>query len=99
MHSEAFIEQDYGVFGKVIDHVGAEIKRCPACDSTVKDVFPPNMPDPLQYGDGLKAFVINWLVGQMIKFALRLHQALVKLWGRCSIHLRSVLMKRLSGLT
>ncbi|SCZ84674.1 IS66 family transposase [Nitrosomonas mobilis] len=64
------------VFEKVIDHVDAEIKRCPACDSTVKGVFPPDMHGPLQYGDGLKAFVINLLIGQMV--ALNRVQKLVK---------------------
>lgn len=64
------------VFEKVMDHVDAEIKRCPACDSTVKGVFPPDMHGPLQYGDGLKAFVINLLIGQIV--ALNRVQKLVK---------------------
>lgn len=64
------------VFEKVIDHVDAEIKRCPACDSTAKGVFPPDMHGSLQYGDGLKAFVINLLIGQMV--ALNQVQKLVK---------------------
>lgn len=64
------------VFEKVIDHVDAEIKRCPTCDATVKGVFPPDMHGPLQYGDGLKAFVINLLIGQMV--ALNRVQKLVK---------------------
>ena len=54
------------VFEKVVEHVDAEIKHCPACDSTVKGVFPSDMHGPLQYGDGLKAFVINLLVCQMV---------------------------------
>ena len=87
------------VFEKVIEHVDAEIKLCTTCDSLVKGKFPTDMPGPLQYGDGLKAFVINLLVSQMVainrvqkliksmmgvviseasllKFILRLHQAL-----------------------
>jgi hypothetical protein len=36
------------VFEKVIDHVDAEIKRCPACGTTVKGVFAPDMRGPLQ---------------------------------------------------
>lgn len=64
------------VFEKVIDHVDAEIKRCPTCDATVKGVFPPDMHGPLQYGDGLKAFVINLMIGQMV--ALNRVQKLVK---------------------
>jgi len=54
------------VFEKVVEHVDAEIKQCPACDSTVKGRFPSDMHGPLQYGDGLKAFVVNLLVCQMV---------------------------------
>ena len=54
------------VFEKVVEHVDAEIKHCPVCDSTVKGIFPADMHGPLQYGDGLKAFVINLLVCQMV---------------------------------
>jgi hypothetical protein len=64
------------VFEKVIDHVDAEVKRCPACDATVKASFPSDRHGPLQYGDGLKAFVINLLVGQIV--ALNRVQKLVK---------------------
>ncbi|MGG7055956.1 IS66 family transposase [Nitrosomonas sp. ANs5] len=64
------------VFEKVIDHVDAEIKRCPACHATVKGLFPSDRHGPLQYGDGLKAFVINLLVGQIV--ALNRVQKLVK---------------------
>jgi hypothetical protein len=54
------------VFETVIEHVDAEIKYCDNCDTTVKGTFPPDMPGPLQYGDGLKAYIINLLVCQMI---------------------------------
>ena len=64
------------VFEKVIDHVDAEIKRCPACGATIKGVFPPDIHGLLQYGDGLKTFVINLLIGQMV--ALNRVQKLVK---------------------
>jgi len=87
------------VFEKIIERVDAEVKICIDCGTTVKGRFPPDMPGPLQYGDGLKAYVINLLVCQMIslsrtqglvksiigeiiaqstllKFVLRLHQAL-----------------------
>ncbi|MCK5189109.1 MAG: transposase, partial [Methylococcales bacterium] len=64
------------VFEKVVEHVDAEVKQCPACDSTVKGLFPSDMHGPLQYGDGLKAFVINLLVCQMV--ALNRVQKLVK---------------------
>lgn len=54
------------VFEKVIEHVDAEIKQCPVCDATVKGAFPADLHGPLQYGGGLKAFVINLMVCQMV---------------------------------
>jgi len=54
------------VFEKVIKHVEAEIKQCITCNSTVKGKFPSDMPGLLQYGNGLKAYIINLLVCQMI---------------------------------
>ena len=54
------------VFEKVVEHVNAEIKQCPTCASTVKGLFPADLHGPLQYGEGLKAFVINLLVCQMV---------------------------------
>jgi len=54
------------VFEKVVEHVDVEVKQCPQCKATVKGRFPDDLSGPLQYGDGLKAFVINLLVGQMV---------------------------------
>jgi transposase len=69
------------VFETVIEHVDAEIKYCENCDSIVKAKFPSDMPGPLQYGDGLKAYIINLLVCQMI--SLNRVQKLIKtLMGR-----------------
>lgn len=64
------------VFEKVVEHVDAEIKHCSWCESTVKGGFPSDMPGPLQYGNGLKAFMINLLVCQMV--ALNRVQKLMK---------------------
>jgi transposase len=64
------------VFETVIEHVDAEIKYCDNCDSTVKGKFPSDMPGPLQYGDGLKAYIINLLICQMI--SLNRVQKLIK---------------------
>ena len=36
------------IFEKVIEHVEAQIKLCPACESTSKGKFPPDMKGPLQ---------------------------------------------------
>jgi len=54
------------VFEKVVQHVDAQIKSCPSCDSQVKGAFPADMPGPLQYGNGLKAYCINLLICQMV---------------------------------
>jgi len=54
------------IFEKVVEHVDAEIKTCPICQHKTTGTFPGDMPGPLQYGNGLKAFVINLLVGQMV---------------------------------
>jgi len=54
------------IFETVVEHVDAEVKYCEDCDKTVKGKFPADMPGPLQYGDGLKAYIINLLICQMI---------------------------------
>ena len=54
------------VFEKVVEHVDAEVKHCTSCGTTVKGRFPADMPGPLQYGNGLKAYIISLLVCQMI---------------------------------
>lgn len=64
------------VFETVVEHVDAEIKHCDQCDSTVKGKFPSDMPGPLQYGNGLKAYIISLLVCQMI--SLNRVQKLIK---------------------
>jgi len=64
------------IFETVVKHVDAEIKYCDNCDTTVKGKFPSDMPGPLQYGDGLKAYIISLLVCQMI--SLNRAQKLIK---------------------
>lgn len=54
------------VFEKVVEHVDSEVKECPVCDSTITGTFPENMKAPLQYGNGVKAYIINLLVCQMV---------------------------------
>lgn len=54
------------VFEKVVEHVDAEIKQCPNCESTVKGDFPEDMPGKLQYGVGIKAFAIHLIISQMV---------------------------------
>jgi transposase len=57
------------LFEKVVEHVDAQIKQCPECASTVKGLFPADMPGPLQYGSGLKAYLVHLMVGQMLPLA------------------------------
>lgn len=54
------------VFEKVVTHIDAQIKECPNCHSRVKGTFPEDMPGPLQYGSGIKAYLLNLLVAQMV---------------------------------
>ena len=43
------------IFEKTIEHVDAEIKHCPHCDTKVKGQFPDDMKGPIQYGAGIIA--------------------------------------------
>jgi transposase len=54
------------IFEKVVTHIDAEIKHCPACQARTRGVFPTDMAGPLQYGPGVKAYALNLLIGQMI---------------------------------
>ncbi len=54
------------VFEKVVSHVDAEIKQLPGCRAQTKGAFPPDMSGPLQYGPGIKAYVLNLVIAQML---------------------------------
>jgi transposase len=54
------------VFEKVVTHVDAEIKSCPQCGREVHAAFPETFSGPLQYGAGIKAYVLNLLIAQML---------------------------------
>ena len=54
------------VFEQVVSHVDAEIKSCPHCQAQTKGVFPPDLSGPLQYGPGIKAYVLHLLLAQML---------------------------------
>jgi len=64
------------IFEKTVEHIDAEIKICPYCQTTVKVPFPNEFQGPLQYGHGIKAFVICLLVTQMV--ALKRAQNMLK---------------------
>jgi hypothetical protein len=54
------------IFEKEVNHVDAEIKICPHCDMPNKGRFPEDLPGPLQYGPGIKGYVVNLLIAQMV---------------------------------
>jgi transposase len=54
------------VFEKTVEHFDAEMKECPRCHETTKAEFPKDIHGKLQYGTGLKAFVIHLMISQMV---------------------------------
>ena len=54
------------IFYKVTQHHDAEIKTCGTCKTINKGTFPSHLQGPLQYGRGLKAYLLNLLVVQMV---------------------------------
>jgi transposase len=54
------------VFEKTVEHTDAEIKTCPVCKTTTKGEFARDLMGPMQYGSGVKAYVLNLLVIQMV---------------------------------
>lgn len=69
------------IFEKVVSHVDAEIKVCPRCKMQNKGRFPEDMKGPLQYGPGIKGYVVNLLVAQMVSLR-RVQQMVRTLIGR-----------------
>ena len=61
--------------------VTAETKECPECQEKTKASFPEGMDGPIQYGDGIKALIINLLMGQMLPIQ-RTQEYLMGLIGR-----------------
>ena len=68
------------LFEKVVSHVDAEIKQCPHCQAQTKGQFPKDMSGPLQYGPGIRAYVLNLLVAQMLSLK-RVQQSIRTLIG------------------
>jgi transposase len=69
------------VFEKVVKHVDAEIKDCPHCQGRTKGAFPRPLAGPVQYGLGIRAYVLNLLVAQMVSLK-RMQQLLNTLIDR-----------------
>ena len=53
-------------FEKKVLHVDAEIKTCPTCNGKTKGWFPSDMKGPLQYGNGIRVFILNLFMAQMV---------------------------------
>ncbi len=68
------------VFEKVVTHVDAEIKSCPHCESETRGAFPEAFAGPVQYGAGIKAYVLNLVIAQMIALK-RVQQSIQSLIG------------------
>ena len=69
------------VFEKVVRHADAEIKHCPRCHTETRARFPAEMPGPLQYGPGIKAYAVHLLVAQMLSLK-RVAQSMHALIGQ-----------------
>ena len=68
------------VFEKVLTHVDAEIKSCPHCEGETRGAFPEAFAGPVQYGAGIKAYVLNLVIAQMIALK-RAQQSIQSLIG------------------
>ena len=69
------------VFEKGVRHHDAEIKHCPRCHAETRARFPRALPGPLQYGPGVKAYVVHLLVAQMLSLK-RVAQSMHALIGQ-----------------
>ena len=69
------------IFEKNVTHVDAEIKLCHRCQTQTKGNFPADMSGPLQYGSGIKAYVLNLLIAQMLSLK-RIQHSIMTLIGQ-----------------
>jgi transposase len=69
------------VFEKTAEHFDAEVKKCQKCGELTKAQFPKDLDGPLQYGNGIKAYVIQLLVAQMLSLG-RAAQMVASLIGQ-----------------
>lgn len=68
------------VFEKVVTHVDVQIKHCAHCATQTKAAFPAELSGPLQYGAGIKAYLLNQFMAHMLSLK-RLQQSLHTLIG------------------
>ena len=69
------------IFEKTAEHFDAEVKKCSECGDLTKAAFPKGLAGPLQYGNGIKAYVIQLLVAQMLSLS-RAAQMVASLIGQ-----------------
>ena len=62
-------------------HADAEIKHCTRCHAETRARFPAEMSGPLQYGPGVKAYVVHLLIAQMLSLK-RVAQSMHALIGQ-----------------
>ena len=67
--------------------VTIEIRRCDECGTVTKGEFPDGMDGPLQYGIGIKAAIINYIMVQMFSYE------------RCSEHFKGLIGRFISQAT
>lgn len=69
------------IFEKTAEHFDAEVQKCQKCGELSKATFPNGIAGPLQYGNGIKAYVIQLLVAQMLSLS-RAAQMVASLIGQ-----------------
>jgi hypothetical protein len=74
--------QKIDILYEVVTHtVVAEVKVCPGCGKCNKGSFPEGMDGKVQYGDTVKAMVINFMCVQMMSLQ-RLQEHMMSIMGR-----------------
>jgi len=69
------------IFTKVIEHVDAEVKICTNCQKINIGKFPKDFLGKLQYGLGIKAYILDLVIAQMISLN-RIQKSINTLIGR-----------------
>jgi len=83
---ETRIEIDI-IYEVIKKEITAEIKECDVCGEVTKGKFPKGMDGKLQYGTGIKAAIINYIMVQMFSYE------------RCSEHFKGLIGRFISQAT
>lgn len=75
------------IFIKEVKHQDSQIKICPNCDKKVTAPFPKEFSGPLQYGHGIKAYIISLICAQMVSL------------NRTQKHIRAMIGKTIAEAT